>query len=348
MTSWNDYLSSQGARHSATETAHVPDFGRTLTVSDVSDGFVAVVSGLGLIAVTGDDAASFLHNQLTNDVERLGPAEARLAGYCTPKGRLQATFLMWRDAQSVYLQLPRELQPALQKRLSMFVLRAKAKLSDATPEAVLGFGGARAAAVLEGLFGALPATPYAKLDHATGTLVRLADAFGAPRYQWLTTGEQAQAAWPALSAALPPAGDDAWRLSAIHAGVPEITLKTQEQFVPQMVNFELLGGVNFKKGCYPGQEIVARSQYLGKLKRRTTLASVGAPAQAGDEVFAAADPDQPCGMVVNGAPNGAGGADLLVEMKLAAIEQGDIHLGSAAGPLLRLQPMPYPLDAIDV
>jgi tRNA-modifying protein YgfZ len=348
MTSWNDYLLSQGARHSATETAHVPDFGRTLTVSDVSDGFVAVVAGLGLIAVTGDDAAGFLHNQLTNDVEHLGPAEARLAGYCTPKGRLQATFLMWRDAQSVYLQLPRELQPALQKRLSMFVLRAKAKLSDATPEAVLGFGGARAAAVLEDLFGALPATPYAKLDHAMGTLVRLADAFGAPRYQWLTTGEQAQAAWPALSAALTPAGDDAWRLSAIHAGVPEITLKTQEQFVPQMVNFELLGGVNFKKGCYPGQEIVARSQYLGKLKRRTTLASVGAPAQAGDKVFAAADPDQPCGMVVNGAPNGAGGADLLVEMKLAAIEQGDIHLGSAAGPLLRLQPMPYPLDAIDV
>jgi tRNA-modifying protein YgfZ len=115
-----------------------------------------------------------------------------------------------------------------------------------------------------------------------------------------------------------------------------------------MVNFELLGGVNFKKGCYPGQEIVARSQYLGKLKRRTTLASVAAPAQAGDEVFAAADPDQPCGMVVNGAPNGAGGADLLVEMKLAAIEQGDVHLGSAGGPLLRLQPMPYPLDAIDV
>jgi folate-binding protein YgfZ len=348
MTSWNDYLSSQGARHSATETAPVPDFGRTLTVSDLSGGFVAVAGGQGLIAVTGDDAASFLHNQLTNDVEHLGLAEARLAGYCTPKGRLQASFLMWRDAQSVYLQLPRELQPALQKRLSMFVLRAKATLSDATPEAVLGFGGAHAGAVLESLFGALPAAPYAKLDHALGTLVRLADAFGAARYQWLTTAEQAQAAWPALTAALTPAGDDAWRLSAIHAGIPDISLKTQEQFVPQMVNFELLGAVNFKKGCYPGQEIVARSQYLGKLKRRTALASIDAPAQAGDEVFAAGDPDQPCGMVVNAAPNGAGGVDALVEMKLAAIEQADVHLGSAGGAPLRLLPMPYPLDAIDV
>lgn len=348
MTSWNDYLSSQGARHSATETPHVPDFGRTLRVSDLSAGFVAVVAGQGLIAVTGDDAASFLHNQLTNDVQHLGQAEARLAGYCTPKGRLQASFLMWRDAQSVYLQLPRELQPALQKRLSMFVMRAKAKLSDATPEAVLGFGGLRAGAVLEGLFGTLPAAPYGKLDHALGTLVRLADAFGAPRYQWLTTASQAQEAWPALSAALTPAGDDAWRLAAIHAGIPEITLKTQEQFVPQMVNFELLGAVNFKKGCYPGQEIVARSQYLGKLKRRTALASIDAPAQAGDEVFAASDPDQPCGMVVNAAPNGAGGFDALVEMKLAAIGDGDVHLGSAAGALLAMQPMPYPLDAIDV
>ena len=117
-----------------------------------------------------------------------------------------------------------------------------------------------------------------------------------------------------------------------------------------MVNFELLGGVNFKKGCYPGQEIVARSQYLGKLKRRTALAThrQRRRARAGDEVFDVADPDQPCGMVVNAAPNGAGGADALVEMKLAALEQGDIRLGSAGGAPLRFQPMPYALDALEL
>ncbi|HEY0064843.1 MAG TPA: folate-binding protein [Telluria sp.] len=348
MTTWNDYLLAQGARHSATEQPHVPDFGRTLSVTDLADGFVAVTGGLGLIAVTGDDAASFLHNQLTNDVERLGQTDVRLAAYCSPKGRMQASFLMWRNSESVFLQLPQELQAALQKRLSMFVMRAKAKLADATPEVILGVGGAGAGKVLEALFGSLPASPYTKLEHASGTLLRLADAFGAPRYQWLTSAEQAQAAWPALTAQLPPAGMDAWHLSAIHAGVPEITLKTQEQFVPQMVNFELLGGVNFKKGCYPGQEIVARSQYLGKLKRRTALARIDASASAGDEVFSASDPDQPCGMIVNAAPNGSGGVDALVEMKLAAIEQGDIHLGSATGTPLQLLPMPYPLDAIDV
>lgn len=349
MTSWIDYLTSQGARHSATEQPRVPDFGAATAIAVLAEGFVAPVTGHGLIAVAGEEAASFLHKQLTNDVEHLGASDVRLAGYCTPKGRLQASFLMWRSADTIFLQLPRELQPALQKRLTMFVMRAKAKLSDASTEAVLGFGGAKAQAALEQVFGSVPATPYSKLDHELGTLIRLADAFGAPRYQWLTTNAAAQAAWPTLAASLTVAGDDAWDLSAIHAGVPEITLKTQEQFVPQMVNFELLGGVNFKKGCYPGQEIVARSQYLGKLKRRTGLASIASTeVRAGDEVFDVADPDQPCGMVVNAAPNGAGGVDALVEMKLAALDQADVRLGSAQGAPLRFQPMPYALDALEL
>jgi folate-binding protein YgfZ len=352
MNSWNEYLSSQGARHSATEPARVGDFGRALTRAELAAGFVAPITSEGLIAVTGEEAASFLHKQLTNDVEHLGQSEARLAGFCTPKGRLQATFLMWRSGETIFLQLPRAIQAPLQKRLSMFVMRAKAKLldvtADAANEAVLGFGGAKAQAALEQLFGALPATPYSKLDHALGTVIRVADAFGAPRYQWLTSNASAQAAWPALSAALAVAGDDGWQLSAIHAGVPEVTLRTQEQFVPQMINFELLGGVNFKKGCYPGQEIVARSQYLGKLKRRTTLASIDGAALAGDEVFDRADPEQPCGMVVNAAPNGAGGSDVLVEMKLAALVDADVRLGSAQGAQLRFQPMPYPLDALEL
>jgi folate-binding protein YgfZ len=131
--------------------------------------------------------------------------------------------------------------------------------------------------------------------------------------------------------------------------VAQIGPGTQEQFVPQMVNLELLGGVNFKKGCYPGQEIVARSQYLGKLKRRTALVTIAsADVAPGAEVFTPADPDQPCGMVVNTAPNGEGGVDALVEMKLDAIEQADVRLGSATGPALQFLPMPYVLDKLDV
>jgi folate-binding protein YgfZ len=353
MSNWIEYLSSHGARFHVDEAGQAEDFGRALPADELAGGFVAAVTDLGLIGVSGEDAASFLHSQLTNDVEHLGTQEARLAGYCTPKGRLQATFLSWRDAQSIYLQLPRAIQPPLQKRLTMFVLRAKAKLRDATSEpaveAVLGFGGGRGEAALREHVGTLPAAPYGKVDHAAGTVIRLADAFGAPRYLWLTSFDSGAAALSAAkSAGLALGGNQAWHLAAIHAGIPQVTIKTQEQFVPQMVNFELLGGVNFKKGCYPGQEIVARSQYLGKLKRRTALATVdNAAAQAGDEVFSAADPDQPCGMIVNAAANGKGGADVLVEMKLEALEQ-EVHLGSAAGARLAMLPPPYPLDALDI
>jgi folate-binding protein YgfZ len=350
MDNWKDYLASQGARHSPDNTSPPVDFGRALNVQELAAGFVAVVGDLGLISVSGDDAASFLHGQLTNDVEHLGVQEARLAGYCSPKGRLQATFLMWRNADSVFLQLPRELQPALQKRLSMFVLRAKAKLVDAAEGMViLGVGGAAAEAALRAHFATLPGGPYGKVDDALGTVIRVADAFGAPRFQLIMTQANAAALLPSLRASLALGGTQAWHLSAIHAGVPQITAQTQEKFVPQMVNFELLGGVNFKKGCYPGQEIVARSQYLGKLKRRAALATIaGADAQAGDEVFSESDPGQPSGMIVNAASNGAGGSDALVEMKLSALEEGKVRLGSADGAPLIFQTMPYPLDALEL
>ena len=351
MSHWTEQLTALGARFHVDEANQVEDFGRVLTARDLADGFVAPVTDLGLIAVAGEEAAAFLHGQLTNDVEHLGQGDARLAGYCTPKGRLQATLLMWRDSEAVYLQLPRAIQPPLQKRLSMFVLRAKAKLRDATDEApfqaVLGLGGAKAEAALGRRFGALPQTPLSKLDGAAGTVVRLHDAFDAPRYLWLTDAATGLAALSALKDELALGGNQAWQLAAIHAGAPQVTPATQEQFVPQMINFELLGGVNFKKGCYPGQEIVARTKYLGKIKRRAALASVdNAAARPGDEVYSSADPDQPCGMVVNAAPNGLGGADALVEIKLGALEAA-VHLGSAAGPALRFAALPYSLDPVD-
>ncbi len=337
MSDWKHILTPQAA----------------LTPTELAVGFVACVTGQGLISVAGDDAASFLHGQLTNDVEHLAADEVRLAGYCTPKGRLLGTFTMWRGQDGILLQLARDIQPALQKRLSMFVLRAKARLADATdlPEhaVALGLGGGMAEAVLQTWFDALPPRPYTHVAHPLGALLRLGDAFGAPRYLWLTSAATADTVAPMLAERLNVGGDDAWALAAIHAGVPQVTAATQEQFVPQMVNLELLGGVNFKKGCYPGQEIVARSQYLGKLKRRTALARIGDPAvAAGTEVFAAHDPSQPCGMVVNAAANGAGGVDALVEMKLEALEQGDVRAGSPDGAPLAFLPMPYVLDKLDV
>jgi folate-binding protein YgfZ len=324
-----------------------------LSTTQLAVGFVAPITDLGLIALDGEESASFLHTQLTNDVEHLGQSDVRLAGYCSPKGRLLASFLMWRNASTIFLQLAHDIQPAIQKRLSMFVMRAKTKLSDATElpanQVLLGLGGGLAEATLQTWFDTLPAKPFTKLDHPLGTLIRVADVFGAPRYQWLMSAETAQTVAPELAAKLTVGGNDAWHLSEIHAGVAHISKATQEQFVPQMVNYELLGGVNFKKGCYPGQEIVARSQYLGKLKRRTTLVSIpDLTAAAGQEVFATADPEQPCGMIVNAAPNGQGGIDALVEMKLAAIESASVRLGSAQGPALSFLAMPYVLEPLDL
>ena len=351
MSNWTDYLATQGARFHPDAATQVDDFGTALDTDALAAGFAATVTDQGLIAVAGEEAAAFLHAQLTNDVEHLQHGDARFAGFCTPKGRLQASFLMWRDPDAVYLQLPRAIQAPLQKRLSMFVLRSKAKLRDATDEApfaaVLGVGGAKAQAALGRFVDTLPATPMSKTDGEFGAVLRLNDAFGAPRYLWITSFEAASAALDALKGELALGGNQAWRLAAIHAGEPQVDAATQEQFVPQMVNLELLGGVNFKKGCYPGQEIVARTKYLGKIKRRTALASIeNGAARAGDEVFSAADPDQPCGMVVNAAPNGRGGADALVEIKLAALGE-HVALGSSAGAPLRFLPMPYSLDAVD-
>ncbi|MBN9355334.1 MAG: folate-binding protein YgfZ [Herbaspirillum huttiense] len=340
---WRDFLAQQGAQFDA-ESGDITGFGPTAPTPQSLESFMAPLTSLGLITATGEDAASFLHGQLTNDVQQLDSSAARLAGYCSPKGRLLATFLMWRDEQAIWLQLPRSLQPAIQKRLQMFVMRAKAKLADASAErAVLGLVGPATANALAEWFPVLPATPYAKIDNSHGTLIRLADAAGSPRYQWIAPVDILTAAWPKLSQHLTPTASLAWRLSEIRAGVPGIVQATQEQFVPQMINFELIGGINFKKGCYPGQEIVARSQYLGKLKRRTMLATIAsAEARAGQEVFAAADPGQPCGMVVNAEALDAEHALALVEMKLAAAEDA-VHLGAADGPALHFHALPYEL-----
>lgn len=347
---WLQFLAGQGARFDAAQTGEVLGFGEASTTDPAAlgaSGFVVPLSELGLIAVSGDDAAAFLHNQLTNDVEHLGTDQARLAGYCSPKGRLLASFLMWKTADAILLQLPRTLQPAIQKRLQMFVMRAKAKLTDASDAHVaIGVGGQAATAALAPWFPDLPAAPMAKLDNDSGCLIRVSDAFGAARYMWIAPFELACKAWPLLAATLTPSAAGVWRLADIRAGIPQITPATQEQFVPQMINFELVDGVNFKKGCYPGQEIVARSQYLGKLKRRMLPARIeSAEPAAGTEVYSSADPDQPCGRVVNAATVGTDSSEALVEVKLAATEAGSVHLGSVNGPVLRFGSLPYPLPA---
>ncbi|MDQ9171574.1 folate-binding protein [Oxalobacteraceae bacterium R-40] len=343
--SWIEFLSQNGARMAAGSETEISGFGTSSLPEGQMDNFIAPLTDLGLIAVTGEDAATFLHNQLTNDVEHLGPHDARLAAYCSAKGRMLASLLVWKTGDEILLQLPRQLQVAIQKRLQMFVLRAKVKLVDVSGERpILGLAGTQAQRELKAYFPELPAMPFSKTDSDAGTLIRMSDADGIPRYQWIAPESIAKPAWTALSKALAPAGAAVWRLSEIRAGIPQITLATQEQFVPQMINFELIGGINFKKGCYPGQEIVARTQYLGKLKRRALLASVSSAAAAGHEVFSSTDPRQPCGMIINAEASGPDQAECLVEIKTAALNEGTVHLGSVDGPVLTFRTLPYSLN----
>ena len=287
----------------------------------------------GLIRAQGPDAASFLQGQLTQDVAHLPPDRARLAGYCSAKGRLLASFVLWRvDAETVLLACSADLLASTLKRLSMFVLRAKCKLSDVSAElALYGLAGTAAGSLLAD---AAPATPWGLSTFGVGQVIRLPDAAGQPR--WLLAQAVAAAAptLPALSA-------DAWQWLEVQSAVARISAPTLELFVPQMINLDLVGGVNFQKGCYPGQEVVARSQYRGKLKRRAFVFDADAVLAAGQEIFHSADPGQPAGKVVLAALRPGGGSSALVETKLAALGSGSLHAGSASGPLLTPTALPY-------
>ncbi len=197
---------------------------------------------------------------------------------------------------------------------------------------------------LSGIFDALPDGVHVKVDGPAGTLIRVPDAAGRKRYLWIGPRAEVDARLAALGGSLPVVSPAVWDWLDIRAGEPRITQPAVEQFVPQMVNFDVIGAVNFRKGCYPGQEIVARSQYRGTIKRRTALAHIAGETDsvhAGVELFHSDDPGQPCGMIVNAAAAPAGGVDALVEIKLAALDNGTVHLGSADGPLLAFDTLPY-------
>ncbi len=286
----------------------------------------------GVIRASGADAASFLHGQLTNDFTGLAPGQARLAGHCSAKGRLLATFVAWRQGEDILLACSADLLFAALKRLSMFVLRAKCKLSDASAQFDLhGLAGPAATAWLGA---AAPVADWGVVQFGQAQVVKL----GIDRY---LLAAPAGSNTPALTVL----DEQAWRWLEVHSGVPRVVAATAELFVPQMVNFELVGGVNFQKGCYPGQEIVARSQYRGSIKRRAQLLLGDTAAQPGQEVFSSTDPGQPAGHVVLAAALPGRGACALVELKTEALAGGTLHLGGPQGPGLTLGTLPYAVPA---
>lgn len=300
--------------------------------STAVDGAVRLTDW-GVIRAEGEDAAKFLHSQLTQDLALQTTSEARLAGFCSAKGRLLATMLAVKaDETTVLLAVPADVLPALLKRLSMFVLRAKCRLSDASADwAVWGWAGASAQAALGA---AAPAQVWSVGRTDGGALAtRLPDEGQTLRFMMLQPVSAAAPDLPAIDLST-------WNGLEVAAGLVWIRQATVEQFVPQMVNLELVGGVNFKKGCYPGQEVVARSQYRGTIKRRTHRFVVDGDAAPGEEVFHSSDAEQPAGMVA-AVGRADGRTVLLAEVKLALLESGTLHLRTVDGPVLTQQPLPY-------
>lgn len=334
---WKDFLAQQGINQDGESFGDLP-----AELAAAREATVVVpLLDQGLIRAAGDDAPSFLHNLVTNDVENLAADSIRFAGFCNPKGRLLATFMIWHDGEDLLLQLSADIQAAMLKKLSMYVLRSKVKLSDASAERVLlGVAGPKAEAVVRELGGQIPAgMQWAALPG--GQALRLDDR----RFILALTPQAAAQQWPQLAAQAKPAGLAAWRWLEIGAGQPRVVASTQEAFVPQMVNMEIpaVGGVSFHKGCYPGQEIVARTQYLGKVKRRMYRARLESPLTPGTDVFTPESGEQHCGALVTVAPSPDGGYECLVVVQSSGAEAGEIRAASPTGQRLELLPLPYPI-----
>ncbi|MBK9325913.1 MAG: folate-binding protein YgfZ [Thiobacillaceae bacterium] len=340
MSTWTDFLSTRGAK---VENGVVIDFGDPPGELAACKGetVVADLSHFGLIGFSGEEAQTFLHGQITNDLRGLRENAAVFAGYLSPKGRMLANFLVMKRGGDVLVMLPESLRESIQKRLSMFILRSKVKARNADAEWVrLGVNGAEAAAAVAEILGVAVAEGMMAVSQGEQAFaLRLGDG----RFDLFIAPDAAPAAWEKLVARARPVGTPAWDWLMVRAGVPVVLPQTQDHFVPQMANMEILGGVSFNKGCYPGQEIVARSQYLGKVKRRLHLAHLDAEARPGDELFAPDPADQSAGLIANAAPAPEGGWDVLAVVLNPSVEAGEVRLKSRDGAKLSFKPLPYPV-----
>jgi folate-binding protein YgfZ len=340
-TKWKTFLESQAA---SIDDEGVVQFPNAEPFPECS---LHDLSHLGLLRVSGDDAAEFLQGQLTNDIKSLAENRSQMAGYCTPQGRMLANFRLFRRDDSFFLQLPLELLAPVQKRLTLFVLMSQVTLEDVSEQMIrVGLAGSCAPQLLGRLVPNIPEQVGDVVHAESVTLLRLPGSV--ERYQAVGPIEAIAELWTSLGREASPAAADHWSLLDIQAGIPTVYGATSEAFVPQMTNMQLVDGVNFDKGCYVGQEIVARMKYLGKLKRRMRLAQVSSERQPqpGAEIYSAeaSTSGQGAGTLVDARSAPGGGYQLLVVVEDASFEQNDLHLDDPTGPRLEFLPLPYTLE----
>lgn len=346
---WRRFLEQHGA-HINEEV--VADFGNaTLELDTAANGATLCdLSHEGLIRVQGEDSQNFLQGQLTNDIRTVEQNTHQLSGYCSPKGRLLALFRVFMRHDEYYLQLPHALLDNTLKRLRMFVLRSKVTLDDVSDELVrFALSGKDAERLLGEQLAELPNGDFATITNNGITALRLPG----PTPRFILHGENSamQPLWLALQeAGATPSGNAAWQWLQIQAGEPTVETETVEAFVPQMLNLQLINGVSFKKGCYTGQEVVARMQYLGKLKRRMYLAHSDSADQphTGDELYSpASSSGQGAGRIVSLAQAPQGGYDMLAVLESSGVENGAFYLDEAQQRALTIHQPPYGFEPED-
>lgn len=340
IAQWQTHLIAQGANIEENIVTNFGDAAQELaTVSQHTTLYD--LSHLALLELTGTDAVNFLQGQVTNDVKLLDGQRAHYTGYCSPKGRLLGLFLAFAHQDHLHLQIPASISEAIAKRLRMYVMRSKVTISDTSERIVkIGLNGPSADALLAEHFATLPDVPYALTTLEQATLLKLPSLAGHHRYEIFLSPEQAIALWNALKQVAKPAGKPCWDWLEVQSGIPEIIPATQEQFVPQMVNLDLLNAINFKKGCYTGQEIVARTHYLGSVKRRTFLMHIASENRPNTADKLLDGNQSEVGQVVRVAPSQDGGFDVLAELRIEAQQAGPIYWGSY---VLTNQSLPYSL-----
>jgi len=344
---WTDFLKKSGAEFSDNELIH---FGNPELERNASDNGLVItdLSHFSIVKVNGDDAETFLQGQLTNDIQQLDEHSSQLSGYCNQKGRMLASFRIYKKQNDLFLLIPQELYEDTFKRLRMYVMRSKVEFNNCSEDYVsIGVSGPNADSELEAQLKSIP-QDVDQVTHSNElSIIKLAGT--QPRYQITGPIEQMIELWQNLDVDAAPVGKDVWNLLDIRAGIPTIYLPTVEAFVPQMVNLELINGVSFKKGCYTGQEIVARMHFLGKLKRRMYRIHIDTdePVLPGTALFS---PDstsgQGTGSIVVAAPASSDkGTEALAVMQISESQNTNLKLNDNNGPSIRVLEIPYEFPA---
>ncbi len=344
--SWKKFLSQSGAVFG---NGLVRDFGDPADEqrATAGAGVICDLSQRGLIAIEGQDAFTFLQGQLTCDLNEISHSRSRLGAWCSPKGRVLVLFRAVQITNGVLLELPASQIKDTIKRLRMYVLRSRVSLKDVSDEFVrVGLAGESATELLENRYGSAPRSPDDAVAVGDDRLICLHGV--APRYEFIGDSAHAADLWRAAAGMLTPAGAKAWTLLEILAGVPEIG--QGDEHLPQMINLDLLDGVSFNKGCFVGQEIIARTHHLGRLKRRMYLISADVTERVDPDapILAAASGSEAAGQIVSSARRADGnGIIALAVLRIDAARTSDLRLANADGPRVQLLKLPYSIPDLE-